>query len=244
MLGTATSQTGDGPGGCRPATRRRPAGLACIQTALDGGTDPRQFARQVVEYLRGLLLVRMGNADQVDATTEMRQQMAATGGSASRLPRLLEAIRLFNAAASDTRSAWQPGLGLELALAEAVAERSRSSTRPARPRHARQRSPAGREPPRRKPPAANRRERSAQPGRTWSQRDLERAAAKPRGEEPAQPEAAAPQKAHAARGERRGTRDSSSARCRGRAAVTKLRRWPTSAAIGTRSSRRSSRPAG
>jgi DNA polymerase-3 subunit gamma/tau len=39
------------------------------------------------------------------------------------LPRLLETIRLFNAAASETRGSWQPGLGLELAVAQATAYR-------------------------------------------------------------------------------------------------------------------------
>jgi len=98
------------------------AGLARIQAALDGGSDARQFARQVVEYLRGLLLVRMNNAGLIDATAETRAQMAAQAARFE-VARLLEVIRLFNEAANDSRSAWQPGLGLELALAEAVEER-------------------------------------------------------------------------------------------------------------------------
>ena len=54
------------------------SGLETIHKALDSGSDPRQYARQVVEYLRGLLLFRMGNEKQVEATREgktlMRQQ--------------------------------------------------------------------------------------------------------------------------------------------------------------------------
>lgn len=102
-------------------TRDAAAGMQVIQSALDGGSDPRQFSRQVVDYLRGLLLVRMNNAGLLDVTPETRAQMAV---QAARLetPRLLEVIRLFNAAASDSRSSWQPGLGLELALAESVEE--------------------------------------------------------------------------------------------------------------------------
>ncbi len=95
------------------------AGLDCIHHALDGGTDPRQFARQVVEYLRSLMLVRLGNAELVDATAEVRAQMAQHA-QAFELNRLVEAIRLFNNAASETRSSWQPSLLLELALAEAI----------------------------------------------------------------------------------------------------------------------------
>jgi DNA polymerase-3 subunit gamma/tau len=94
-------------------------GLKVIQAALDAGTDARQFARQAVDYLRSLLLVRMGNADQVDATADARIQMAqharAFDGHA-----LLEAIRLFNNAATDARSAWHPGLALEMAFTEAI----------------------------------------------------------------------------------------------------------------------------
>ena len=97
-------------------------GMQLIQAALDGGSDPRQLARQLVEYLRGLLLIRMNKGDLVEATQETRAQMAGQAGRFE-TPRLLEVIRLFNGAASDTRSSWQPGLGLELALAEAVEER-------------------------------------------------------------------------------------------------------------------------
>ncbi len=32
-------------------------GLVLIQQALDRGTDPRQFSRQLVDYLHALLLV-------------------------------------------------------------------------------------------------------------------------------------------------------------------------------------------
>jgi DNA polymerase-3 subunit gamma/tau len=95
------------------------AGLNSIHRALDSGSDPRQFARQVVDYLRGLLLVRMGNADQIEATPEQRAQIAqhALGFS---LPQLMETLRLFNNAANELRTGWQPGLPLELALAQAI----------------------------------------------------------------------------------------------------------------------------
>ncbi|MBN1370506.1 MAG: hypothetical protein JW987_00990, partial [Anaerolineaceae bacterium] len=53
---------------------------------------------------------------------EMRAQMADHAGRFDTAG-LLEAIRAFNSAAADTRSNWQPGLGLELALAEAVSEK-------------------------------------------------------------------------------------------------------------------------
>lgn len=95
------------------------AGFQAIQSALDSGTDARQFARQIVDYLRSLLLIRLGNGDQVDATREMRAQMSRHA-SAFEAPRLLETVRLFNGAANDARGSWHPGLALELAMAETV----------------------------------------------------------------------------------------------------------------------------
>jgi DNA polymerase-3 subunit gamma/tau len=118
VLGTATSQS--------VVTlidtileKRAADGLNCIHQALDGGTDPRQFARQVVDYLRNLMLTRLGNAEMVDATAEMRVQMAKQA-NVFEMPLLMTTMRLFNDAAVETRSAWQPGLLLELAVAEAI----------------------------------------------------------------------------------------------------------------------------
>lgn len=96
------------------------AGLEVIHRTLDAGSDPRQFARQVVDYLRGLLLVAVGSASQVDVTAEMRPQMARHA-QAFGLPALLQLIEAFNRAAAETRSGWQPSLPLEIAFVEALA---------------------------------------------------------------------------------------------------------------------------
>jgi DNA polymerase-3 subunit gamma/tau len=122
VLGTATSQAVLSLVDAILA-RQAADGLNSIHQALDGGSDPRQFARQIVEYLRGLLLIRLGNADQVDAAPEIRAQMASQA-QLFELPRLVEAVRLFNSAAAEGRSGWQPSLLLELALAELLSEKS------------------------------------------------------------------------------------------------------------------------
>ena len=121
VLGTATNETVLALVNAILA-RDAAAGLSCIQSALDAGSDARQFARQVVEYLRGVLLVRLNNAGLIDATAEAKAHMA-TQAARFETAHLLEVIHLFNEAAVDTRSSWQPGLGLELALAELVEER-------------------------------------------------------------------------------------------------------------------------
>jgi DNA polymerase III subunit gamma/tau len=91
-----------------------------LQTALDGGTEARQLARQMVEYLRNMLLSKNGNTSLVDTTLEIRETIARQA-QMIQTSHLIEAIERFNIAASDTRrSGWQPGLGFELALAETI----------------------------------------------------------------------------------------------------------------------------
>jgi len=96
-----------------------PAGLETIHQSLDAGSDPRQFGRQVVEYLRGLLLVKMGNEKHVEATREGKQAMREHGQLVTTAD-LRGWIDGFNVTINDLRTAWQPGLALELALAKAV----------------------------------------------------------------------------------------------------------------------------
>ncbi|PWH16252.1 MAG: DNA polymerase III subunit gamma/tau [Anaerolineae bacterium] len=115
--------------------RNAAAGMDEIHRALDGGADARALARQIVEYLRGLLLIQLGNADQVEATADQRVQMM---NHARALPtsEVLRAMRAFNVAATDPRGGWSPSLGLELAFAELLefpkpdAEMPKPSTRP------------------------------------------------------------------------------------------------------------------
>ncbi len=95
------------------------AGLDQVHATLDAGSDPRQFTRQIVNYLRDVLLVRMGNADQVDATADTRAKMAQHA-QAIETTELLRIIRAFNAAATEARGNWQPSLPLELAFVEAI----------------------------------------------------------------------------------------------------------------------------
>jgi DNA polymerase-3 subunit gamma/tau len=99
--------------------RDRAQGLTLINRALDGGADPRQFSRQVVDYLRGLLLVRLGAAELVEATEDERAEMVgqATGMV---MPRLLVAISAFSQAGAAGRASWLPGLSLEMAFIEAA----------------------------------------------------------------------------------------------------------------------------
>jgi DNA polymerase-3 subunit gamma/tau len=118
VLGTATSQTVlalvasilDGEAG---------RGLDAIHKAFDGGADPRALARQVVEYLRGLMLIQMGNESQVETTKDIKAKMTEHA-SAFTPADVLRMMRIFNDAATDSRGSWQPSLSLELAFAETL----------------------------------------------------------------------------------------------------------------------------
>jgi len=119
VLGTATSQAViDLTEAVLAADSGR--GMDILHASLDAGSDPRQFARQIVEYLRGVMLVRMGNADAVDVTAETRQHMARHAQAFNSGADLLRVIRAFNAAATETKGNWQPSLPLELAILEAM----------------------------------------------------------------------------------------------------------------------------
>jgi DNA polymerase III subunit gamma/tau len=118
VLGTATSQTVLDI--ISSIMDHDPAhGLETIHKSLDAGADPRSLARQVVEYLRGLMLIQMGNANQVEATTDVKKQLGSHAKSFS-TSEVLRMMKAFNNAAADMRGGWQPSLSLELALAEVL----------------------------------------------------------------------------------------------------------------------------
>ena len=129
VLGTATSQTVLDV--LSSINEHDPAhGLESIHKALDAGADPRSLARQIVEYLRGLMLIQMGNANQVEATADVKKQMQSHARSFT-TSEVLRMMKAFNNAATDLRGGWQPSLSLELALAEILDAPNKSASLPA-----------------------------------------------------------------------------------------------------------------
>ncbi len=93
-------------------------GLALIHEALASGTNARQFCRQMVTYLRELLLLQAaGGTLPLEVPPEQKEEMLA---QAQRAPRqgLIEAIKRFNEAALVSAGNWQPQLPLEMAFIE------------------------------------------------------------------------------------------------------------------------------
>jgi DNA polymerase III subunit gamma/tau len=113
------------------ALGRRNAGeaLRVVQDAVENGEDPRQLNRQLLAYLRLLLLERSGGTGEADARA---RQLAAMFS----LSQLAAMARRFGEIDFSIKHAPFPQLPLEVALVEAVAmaaaepHRSNSDERP------------------------------------------------------------------------------------------------------------------
>ncbi len=105
-------------------------GLGAINTAVDEGADPRQFARQMVEHLRALLLLRLkSGVVPAHVSEDLRPQLEEQAAAFS--PRdLARAVRLFNQAATEAKGGWQPQLPLEMAFIEATLPAGPDSSMP------------------------------------------------------------------------------------------------------------------
>jgi len=120
ILGTATSQAVLDLGQAIQ-DQDSARGLEIIHSALDAGTDPRQFARQVVDYLRALLVMKMNSGKDLELLPEVRSLMEAHAQKFS-VEQLIACINDFNNAATDLKANWHPGLGLELAFADSISQ--------------------------------------------------------------------------------------------------------------------------
>ncbi|MFC2019394.1 DNA polymerase III subunit gamma/tau [Chloroflexota bacterium] len=92
-------------------------GVATINSVSRDGLDLRQFAREVVEYLRGLLLMKAGSDEALDLTSEDMAELKSLAARAT-LEQVLRAVKLFGQLelGSDNYST----LPLELAMVECV----------------------------------------------------------------------------------------------------------------------------
>jgi DNA polymerase-3 subunit gamma/tau len=70
------------------------AGVNTIHGVNSDGLDLRQFNRELVEYLRGLLLIKTGSAETIDLPAEDVTELKELAAKAS-LPQILKAVKLF-----------------------------------------------------------------------------------------------------------------------------------------------------
>ncbi len=111
-----------------------PAGIKTISSVNSDGLDLRQFNREMVDYIRELLLVKSGSEEVVDATSEDLIEMKTLAASIG-LDYLVTAVRLFGGV--DLRLDNYSPLPLELALVEcilSVSEEQLAHPEPAEPR--------------------------------------------------------------------------------------------------------------
>jgi DNA polymerase-3 subunit gamma/tau len=92
-----------------------PAGIATINSINNDGLNLRQFNRELVEYLRGLLLIKTGAEEAVELTTEDTNELKELASQAS-LPQLLKAVKTFGALDLGLES--HSTLPLELAMVD------------------------------------------------------------------------------------------------------------------------------
>lgn len=110
-------------------------GLNTLHESAQRGNDPGQFARQVVGYLRHVLLTKMNNAESIDVPDNLLTVIEEHAGQID-LKQLLDLIRVFNKAVVDRGASWQPTLPLEMAFLEGleiVSNELKESPLPAKP---------------------------------------------------------------------------------------------------------------
>ncbi len=93
------------------------AGIATINNVNSDGLDLRQFVRELMEYLRGVLLIKTGADQALDFTTEEIAELKDLAAKAS-LPQILTAVKLFGELESGFNS--YSTLPLELALVDSI----------------------------------------------------------------------------------------------------------------------------
>ena len=117
-------------------------GLTLINQVTAEGTEPRQFTRDLVDYLRRILLLKMGDGAGMLQATASETEIAAIEKQAGRIEpqRLLRTIRLFNAATQEMKSGFLPQLPLELAFLESCEDQPTATvtteSRPLKPAQA------------------------------------------------------------------------------------------------------------
>jgi DNA polymerase-3 subunit gamma/tau len=70
------------------------AGITTINNVNSDGLDLRQFHRDVVDYLRLLLIVKTGSSDTIELTAEDTKELKALAAKAS-LPAIINAVKRF-----------------------------------------------------------------------------------------------------------------------------------------------------
>jgi DNA polymerase-3 subunit gamma/tau len=109
--------------------------IAVLRTGIEQGTDPQQFARSLVRYLRGIALFQVSEQLGKEISAHLTEEQQKTAAElAAQMPRrlVLTALTSINQAGNETRLASPAVLPLEVAtlsLISGPARRSPSSSK-------------------------------------------------------------------------------------------------------------------
>lgn len=95
-------------------------GLNVINRAIDEGIAPGQLNRQIVEYLRGLMLLQVGDSEQLISVPKETLETMRQQASQISFRQVVQSVKLFNQAGRALKGGLHPQLPLELAFIEAV----------------------------------------------------------------------------------------------------------------------------
>ncbi|MGQ9668307.1 MAG: DNA polymerase III subunit gamma/tau, partial [Anaerolineae bacterium] len=98
------------------------AGLEVIDTLVDQGVPLRQFNAELLEYLRGMLLVKAGGESRLLHMDPEASRRLAEQAKKLDLAGWARLVELFSQSAQGLKTSLQPQLPLELALVQAVSE--------------------------------------------------------------------------------------------------------------------------
>lgn len=103
------------------ADKQIPQGLRLVQQLVLDGASLTEFTHQVVEHLRGIMVLQMAQDPQLlnELPNETVRQMQSQAKRMT-LPITIAAVKRFSEAITELKSSYQPQLPLELAFIEAV----------------------------------------------------------------------------------------------------------------------------
>jgi DNA polymerase-3 subunit gamma/tau len=103
------------------AAKEIPQGLRLVQQLVLDGASLTEFTHQVVEHLRGIMVLQMAQDPQLlnELPSETVRQMQSQAQRMT-LPMTISAVKRFSEAITELKSSYQPQLPLELAFIEAV----------------------------------------------------------------------------------------------------------------------------
>ncbi|MBI3952499.1 MAG: DNA polymerase III subunit gamma/tau [Candidatus Doudnabacteria bacterium] len=104
------------------------AGLDFVNKLVYGGVDLYQFLKDFLEYLRRVLLLKLGSFSSSDLTDHTKQSLEQIASQIS-LQRLRQIIEVFQKAANDFKTSPVQSLPLELAVVEITGESKKINPR-------------------------------------------------------------------------------------------------------------------